>query len=269
MVEEEAPEVADRPQGLLNRRHRRYLLGESDIEPRTQTERDARRTIRQRLYNGLLDFVLVYRHLGSRDIDMAIGDLDTDARLSRDKAIANAMALFLDLGSGEELADASEFERYVERAALLSWRDRHEPEAAGNVWLGEPDVELTVDFPDRIDTTDLTDKVDAVWDRLLELEETDLEGLDGHRGEVGMALGLDSLGSDEILYLTSILLVASDEKKSDLIMVKGVVQAWFVWQQQVRHNLPDSGRDVIQFLQDAIHDYQAFLNREENAGESR
>jgi len=57
-----------RPRGLLNERERQYLLGQADIEPRSQTERDIRATIRTRLQQALYDFALLYDHLEDRDI---------------------------------------------------------------------------------------------------------------------------------------------------------------------------------------------------------
>lgn len=257
MVDEKPHQIADRPRGLLNPRYRRYLLGESDIKKASQAERDVRAGIRRNLYHGLLDFVLIYQCVEQRDIDQSLIDLEDDEQLSRDEAIANAMALFLDLGSGDELADAAEFERYVEQAAKLAWHARHDTSEAENVWLGEPHADLSVQFPDRIDLDALVKKVDSVWKRLETLDPNDIGGPWQERGEIGTRLGLDALNSDEILYLTSILEVApSDRDGPDLTTIKAVVQAWFVWQQQVRHNLPDNDSHVLQFLQEAIRYHQ-------------
>jgi len=48
--------VDDRDRGILTQGDREYLAGESDIEPKSQSERNARSRIRKRVRNGLLDF---------------------------------------------------------------------------------------------------------------------------------------------------------------------------------------------------------------------
>lgn len=58
-----------RPRGLLNERERRYLLGQADIEPQSQAERDIRATIRSRLRHSLYDQALLFSHLEDRDIE--------------------------------------------------------------------------------------------------------------------------------------------------------------------------------------------------------
>lgn len=56
----------DRPRGLLTPTDREYLLGGSDIEEKSQQERNRRAAIRERLYHGLLDFVLL-NYMENRD----------------------------------------------------------------------------------------------------------------------------------------------------------------------------------------------------------
>lgn len=250
MVGDKPHEVADRPQGLLNPRYRRYLLGESDIEPYTQSERDVRASIRQRLFHGLLDFALIYQFLEQRDIDQSIGNVDGEERLSRDTAIANAIALFLDLGSSEELADTAEFERYVERAARLSWHAQHDAVDDSNVWLGEPQADLTIQHPDRIDFVELFDKTLTIWMQIT------VEESSPHQSS-GEQWGLDSLSTDEVLYLLSLLSFGADIDDQDpaaadlLRIMEEVVQYWVTWQQQARQNLPDSAlEDLIEMRRD-------------------
>lgn len=264
MVGEKPHEVADRPQGLLNPRYRRYLLGESDIEPHTQPERDVRASIRQRLFHGLLDFSLIYQFLEQRDVNQSIGNVDGEERLSRDTAIANAIALFLDLGSSEELADTAEFERHVERAAKLSWHARHDAVDDSNVWLGEPHVDLTIQHPDRIDFVELIDKTLTIWMRIVTEESPP------HQNS-GEQWGLDSLSSDEVLYMLSLLSVGADLDDQDpaaadlLRLMEEVTQYWITWQQQTRQNLPDSSlenliemrRDEEWSALDLVQDYLA------------
>lgn len=67
-----APGDPDRPTGLLTTSRRNYLLGDSEIKPQTQRERNARAAIRERLENALLDFSLLMRDLDDRDIERAL-----------------------------------------------------------------------------------------------------------------------------------------------------------------------------------------------------
>ena len=59
MVNEYDPKNPDRPRGMFSTADRKWLLGESDIENKTQAERNRRARIRERLYHTLLDFSLV------------------------------------------------------------------------------------------------------------------------------------------------------------------------------------------------------------------
>lgn len=62
-----ATDHLERERGILSRRDREYLLGESDIRQGTQHERDVRSDIRSRIQNALLDFHLLVEHLEERD----------------------------------------------------------------------------------------------------------------------------------------------------------------------------------------------------------
>ena len=73
-------EIGDesRPRGFLTEADRRYLLGTSDLEPRSHGERRARERIRNRFFNALLDFVLVEEHLADRDREQVFEKLISD-----------------------------------------------------------------------------------------------------------------------------------------------------------------------------------------------
>lgn len=51
--------ASDRERGFLSKRDRRYLQGESDIEPKSAQERNVRRDIRERTRNAFVDFTLL------------------------------------------------------------------------------------------------------------------------------------------------------------------------------------------------------------------
>lgn len=58
----------DRDRGILTPTDREFLLGESEIESKSQSERNARARIRKRLRNAVLDFPILLEHLEDRDL---------------------------------------------------------------------------------------------------------------------------------------------------------------------------------------------------------
>lgn len=68
-----------RPRGILNERERRYLLGQAEIEPHSQTERDIRATIRTRVQHALFDFALLFDHMEDRDLAQVFDPRAEDA----------------------------------------------------------------------------------------------------------------------------------------------------------------------------------------------
>lgn len=62
-------ENPDRDTGLLTRKQREYLLGQTDIEAGSNRDRAMRSRIRNRVYNAFLDFSLLYEHLPADDRD--------------------------------------------------------------------------------------------------------------------------------------------------------------------------------------------------------
>ncbi len=61
----------DRPRGLLSPADRAYLRGEADLGS-VQSERNARARIRDRVYQGLLDFELLVTRLETRDRELIV-----------------------------------------------------------------------------------------------------------------------------------------------------------------------------------------------------
>lgn len=68
--------------GWLTDRDREYLLDKSDIEPRSDRERQIRRRLRQRLVGGFLDMILIERHLDARDRERVLDHFDAEKLLS-------------------------------------------------------------------------------------------------------------------------------------------------------------------------------------------
>ena len=94
------PEEIDRPRGILSPRDRKYLLGEADIDPRSQAARNVRAAIRDRLENAILDCTLLFRHLEGRDRQKVFDEL-TGGRPPRNadhvmppQGMIHAIALF-------------------------------------------------------------------------------------------------------------------------------------------------------------------------------
>lgn len=85
----------DRPRGILSKADRKLLRGESDIEPQSQQERNARARIRERVGNGLRDFQLLAdpAFLEERDLEMirssgsSASDSDSDSESMPDYSV--------------------------------------------------------------------------------------------------------------------------------------------------------------------------------------
>ncbi|USZ68539.1 phage regulatory CII family protein [Halorussus salilacus] len=82
-----------RPRGILNERERHYLLGEAEIESRSQTERDIRATIRTRVRHALFDFALLFDHMEARDLAQVFDPRADDAAPLR-TAIEDTLGFF-------------------------------------------------------------------------------------------------------------------------------------------------------------------------------
>ncbi|WP_227357382.1 hypothetical protein [Haladaptatus salinisoli] len=78
MVHDNPPASPERGRGFLTQHDKDYLLGEAGVEDGSQQERNVRAKIRQRLYDSILDFALLLRHVGERDIDLVFHDRDPE-----------------------------------------------------------------------------------------------------------------------------------------------------------------------------------------------
>lgn len=80
----------DRGSALLTRKQREYLLGMSDIEPKSAEERAIRNRLRKRLYNTLLDLEVLNGELEGRDLEKVFEEPDLF------NSIGHIFALFFD-----------------------------------------------------------------------------------------------------------------------------------------------------------------------------
>lgn len=113
-----------RPRGMLNERERCYLLDHADIEPRSQTERDIRATIRTRLRHTIYDLALLFDQFEDRDIDQVFNPRADDGAAMR-TAIEDTLGFFYRATinfhppfqylakEGIQRAEQTHFDRYV------------------------------------------------------------------------------------------------------------------------------------------------------------
>jgi hypothetical protein len=67
----------ERKRGIITPKDREFLLGESDIEPNSQSERNKRFRIRERMANALRDFQYL-RQLEQGDLNQIVSQFDED-----------------------------------------------------------------------------------------------------------------------------------------------------------------------------------------------
>jgi hypothetical protein len=146
MVSEESPESndhagysdhieeTDRKRGILSRSDREYFLNEGeDIAPASQSERNVRSRIRNRIVNALLDAYLIDEHLEDRDLEQVSDRLDTEMV----EAIHGLLALLLRLAEETN----SEFEDWLEGGFT------HKRLPDDGMILEQPTVTLNVQEP--------------------------------------------------------------------------------------------------------------------------
>lgn len=209
MVETE-PSEADRTRGLLSKRDRQYLLGTSDIKPRSQRERDIRADIRERVWNGLLDFYLLRDRLEPRDREQILPPREDDSAPTEQSAretaatyvaLTNALAFLYDLYTHRE--GQEQFERVLAEAiGMIERRRAHE--GGTGIMIAGPDVTITpgsvVDH-ERID-----------------------EKLDVATSSTGP--GFEILDSAELLYLYWKTHAADAENEETKAQALDVIERW-------------------------------------------
>lgn len=85
----------NRERGILTDSDRSYLLGLSDIEPSSQSERNTRARIRKRVQHALIDFTLLVENLEERDLDQILkaSNLDSENQERLNEALVDVVAL--------------------------------------------------------------------------------------------------------------------------------------------------------------------------------
>jgi len=108
--------------GILTKKQRRYLLGESDIESGSQHERTIRSRIRERAGNILQDIEILSTGLEDRDIDQIPAHITNDNSTSWDpySRLGTIIGFLLRIHEGLEMyyerdnIDAEKFEQRME-----------------------------------------------------------------------------------------------------------------------------------------------------------
>jgi len=143
-----------RPRGILNERERRYLRGEADIEPQSQTERDIRATIRTRLRHALFDFALLFDHMENRDLAQVFDPRAEDTGATR-TAIENTLGFFyratIDYHppfhylakEGIQRAEQQHFDRYVQATVDVEATAPIDPDRIREKMMGAREERLT------------------------------------------------------------------------------------------------------------------------------
>lgn len=139
-------DVAERPRGVLNKRERQYLLGETDIEPKSPEERSIRQDIREHIKHGLVDFQLLRRSLEERDREQIIPEnsLHSD-RLRPESSLRGGLTSMLAFAFQLEAHEA-EFAESLEHA--IEWA------VLESGWKAEVDVDINLQRTVRLDEID-------------------------------------------------------------------------------------------------------------------
>lgn len=85
----------DRGRGVLSSADRAYLRGEAELSS-VQSERNARARIRNRVYDGLVDFAVLVEHLPERDRELVFGKRVSEEGTEAFDALVSTMAFLYD-----------------------------------------------------------------------------------------------------------------------------------------------------------------------------
>lgn len=161
----------DRPRGILSERDRKYLLGQLGIEPQTQRERSVRQKIRQRVWNGLLDFMLISEHMDERDQQQVFHpqpDDDTPGITEmRDIALKNLTTLLYRHAADDDARRLEAFSELVEYAvSVVDGAQPNRTDGERIVTLQYPNVTISIDYPRRVNLDRLEETLAAQPDNL-------------------------------------------------------------------------------------------------------
>jgi hypothetical protein len=178
----------DRPRGILSATDREYLCGLKEYA-QPQTDANRRQDIRERVFNGLKDFALLFLFLQREEREKIIEALGQD---ETEEAISS-MAAFAYLALEQ---DQPRFEECLERGILMAANRDKLFRSAGRAT--DVDVSINVEYnpdPEKLvrqfeQGKNLTDAEIGVLVRNRKISEKDLEELqDEQRGFPGVFPG--------------------------------------------------------------------------------
>lgn len=172
MVDDESEEIdatpdetASRPRGILSKSDRQYLLGESDVEPRSQTERNVRARIRRRIVHGFIDLALLEKQLEERDRELLFfHDAPQTRRAARDwvnttTGIAGGVAFLY----RQAQVDQQDFEEWLKQGV----RRVEQPAERATFEIRPLEVSFEVTQPTEVDLQGIVNKIEGgEWESL-------------------------------------------------------------------------------------------------------
>jgi len=159
----------DRPRGVLTPVDREYLLGVSDIEPKSQRERNRRADIRERVFHGLLDFVLL-EHMEERDRNTVFSPEPGRTPNDSQKLAALEQGVIAALGflySELQRETVSSLEDSLQQGVTRAEATRDEE---GEVHIRPYHVSLEIEEPEELSVKEAVDDIRRNLHRLSETE---------------------------------------------------------------------------------------------------
>lgn len=160
---------AERPRGILTEDDRKYLMDKTDIQPKSQTERDTRRRIRKRIFNAILDFYIIDIFLERRDLDEVFGTRRTGEDIdSITREGIHALVSFLYYAAAKD-------EQTLENWIKAGLRHTALREAGIHGDFKEPSVQLEITPPVTANLEELSEKIEQ--ERFDDLNTAEIEFL--------------------------------------------------------------------------------------------
>lgn len=156
----------DRDRGILSERDRKFLRGDSDVEPKSDRERKVREDIRGRIFHGMVDFSLIFRCLEERDREQIF---DFSDRTEKEAwALQNGMMYALALLYEQSHRDgAPEFE-YLFRVAVGAVE-----QGGGTITFEPPEISVNIDTSGVVDLGSIGEKLEEGRPDTLTEDEAD------------------------------------------------------------------------------------------------
>jgi len=179
---------------ILTNKQREYLLGQSDIEERTRSERAIRRRIRDRVAVAFADLWILSRHLEERDRVMVIETLQEEDELYLANSAMRGIGLIFELLLNPEAGYGTDHPSAERRLEMMVNSGVRQAFAQHGMSVENVDVDITVDRGATFG----------------EFEDHDLE--DVPRPVLEQMLLADEITSDE--FVNALARMAEEEKEN-------------------------------------------------------